>query len=75
VIDDALPSKKNVSALEEAEFEEEEGDSFAKHSMLQCKLAFSPCTIGLADEQHSTRCGRTAPGSWSTVKLVWAKHG
>jgi hypothetical protein len=36
VVNDALPSKRNVSALEEAEFEEEEGDSFAKHSMLQC---------------------------------------
>lgn len=40
-MDDALPSKKNVSALEDAEFEEEEGDSFAKHSMLQCELALS----------------------------------
>jgi hypothetical protein len=36
VVDHALPSKKNPTALEEAEFEEEEGDSFAKHSMLQC---------------------------------------
>jgi len=36
IVNNALPSKRNVSALEEAEYEEEEGDSFAKHSMLQC---------------------------------------
>lgn len=37
MVDNALPSKRNVTALEEAEYEEDEGDSFAKHSMLQCK--------------------------------------
>ena len=41
VVDHALPSKKNVTALEEAEYEEEDGDSFAKHSMLQCTSTHS----------------------------------
>lgn len=40
VVDNALPSKRNATALEEAEFEEDEGDSFAKHSMLQCESTF-----------------------------------
>ena len=43
IVNNALPSKRNVSALEEAEFEEEEGDSFAKHSMLQCRSSSCIC--------------------------------
>jgi hypothetical protein len=42
IVNNALPSKRNVSALEEAEYEEEEGDSFAKHSMLQCTFPLLP---------------------------------
>ncbi|WRT63360.1 uncharacterized protein IL334_000265 [Kwoniella shivajii] len=34
-IDHVLPPRKHATALEEAEFEEEEGDSFEKHMMLQ----------------------------------------
>ncbi|WWC97419.1 hypothetical protein V866_004299 [Kwoniella sp. B9012] len=34
-IDHVLPPRKNATALEEAEYEEEEGDSFEKHMMLQ----------------------------------------
>ena len=46
IVNNALPSKRNVSALEEAEYEEEEGDSFAKHSMLQC-TSFPSLSIGV----------------------------
>ncbi|WWC85468.1 uncharacterized protein L201_000332 [Kwoniella dendrophila CBS 6074] len=34
-IDHVLPPRKNPTALEEAEYEDEEGDSFEKHMMLQ----------------------------------------
>ncbi|WVW81401.1 hypothetical protein I302_103394 [Kwoniella bestiolae CBS 10118] len=34
-IDHVLPPRKHATALEEAEYEEEEGDSFEKHMMLQ----------------------------------------
>ncbi|KAK8844545.1 hypothetical protein IAR55_006392 [Kwoniella newhampshirensis] len=34
-IDHVLPPKKHVTALEEAEYEDEDGDSFEKHMMLQ----------------------------------------
>ncbi|WVR03216.1 hypothetical protein IAU60_000207 [Kwoniella sp. DSM 27419] len=34
-IDHVLPPRKQATALEEAEYEEEEGDSFEKHMMLQ----------------------------------------
>ncbi|OCF30797.1 hypothetical protein I316_07520 [Kwoniella heveanensis BCC8398] len=34
-LDHVLPPRKHATALEEAEFEEEEGDSFEKHMMLQ----------------------------------------
>jgi hypothetical protein len=53
-VDKVLPPRKKRTALEEAEYEEEEGDGFEKEMMLQCELlALSTCSL---------RCSR---GVWS----------